>query len=370
MQALKMPPAAASTDLAPAAARERQLDGVTQSLLVHAAGAPVKLGVAEGVLLHVLDQRPSAALLEAQRPTSQAPSSRLASSGLSSPPSGPSRASPSRSRREAISSTRRGSGDPAGSAACCPPSVRIASAIAACAHLAGLPCRAAGARPPAPQVREELARCRRLRRLGVGAPDVDAGVVVAAADADPVTGRDVHRGGPVELGRPGAVADLPDREQRGQALAVARAERRADRVVGVGQGADDVALVHVGGAQLEVAAVGLQPLVVLGRDPVAEDVHRLGLAAEARGQLLRDEHVGAVGDLEDAVDRVVVGDRHEVHAAALGQRVDLLWRGRALGQAERPLDAELRDLRGGGVAVQVGPAGRHGRRRGLLYLLS
>ena len=74
-------------------------------------------------------------------------------------------------------------------------------------------------------------------------------------------------------------------------------QRRADRVVGVGERAHDLALVHVGGAHLHVAAVGLQPLVVLGGDPVAEHVHRLRLAAEVRGQLLGDEHVGAIGDL-------------------------------------------------------------------------
>ncbi len=104
--------------------------------------------------------------------------------------------------------------------------------------------------------------------------------------------------GPVELARAGAVADLPDRRTArpggggGAALSGAR-----DRVVGVRERARDLALVHVGGAQLDVAAVRLQPLVVLGRDAVAEHVHRLWLAAEVRGQLLGDEHVGAVGDL-------------------------------------------------------------------------
>ena len=119
-----------------------------------------------------------------------------------------------------------------------------------------------------------------------------------------------------------------------------RRERRGDGVVGVRERADDVALVHVGGAQLDVAAVGLQPLVILGGDPVAEHVHRLGLAAEVGGQLLRDEHVGSIGDLEHAGDRVVVGDRHEVHAAALGQRIDLRGGCGALGQAGGPLDPE------------------------------
>jgi hypothetical protein len=64
----------------------------------------------------------------------------------------------------------------------------------------------------------------------------------------------------------------------------------------------------------------------LGGDAVAEDVDRLGLALEPRRQLLGDEDVGAVGDLLDAGDRVVIGDRHEVHPATLGQLVDLLGR--------------------------------------------
>ena len=80
--------------------------------------------------------------------------------------------------------------------------------------------------------------------------------------------------------------------------------------------------------------------MVLRGDPEAQDVHGLGLAVEVRGQLLRDERAGQVGDRERAVDRVVVGDRHEVHAAALGELVDLVRRSRALGESERTLDAQ------------------------------
>ena len=110
----------------------------------------------------------------------------------------------------------------------------------------------------------------------------------------------------------------------------------------MGERAGDVALVHVGGAELDVAGVALQPLVVVGGDVVAEHVHlHGGFAAEARGELLGDEHVGTVGDLQGAVDGVVVGDGHEVHAAALGQGVDLLGRGGALGQSGGALYAEL-----------------------------
>ena len=127
---------------------------------------------------------------------------------------------------------------------------------------------------------------------------------------------------------------------------VARGQRRLDRVEGVSQRARDLVLVQVGGRRLDVARVGLQPLVVAGRDAEAEHMHGLGLAAEARGELLGDEHVRLTGDLEHAGDRVVVGDGHEVHAAALGQGMDLLGRCGALGQPQLALDPELGDLGG------------------------
>jgi hypothetical protein len=124
----------------------------------------------------------------------------------------------------------------------------------------------------------------------------------------------------------------------------------------VGPGARDAVLVEVAGHVLDIGAVGLQPLVVAGRYAVAEDVHGLRLTAERGRELLGHEDVLAVGDGERAVDRVVVGDRHEVHAAALGQGVDLFGRRRALRQAQRALHAEPAELRGGRVAVQVDPA--------------
>jgi hypothetical protein len=120
--------------------------------------------------------------------------------------------------------------------------------------------------------------------------------------------------------------------------------------------ARDLVVVQVLGDLLDVVGVGLQPLVVVGGDAVAEDVHRLRLALEPGGELLGDEDVRAVGDLQRAGDRVVIGDRHEVHPPALGQLVDLLGARGALGQPERALDPELRELRGGRVAVQVHPA--------------
>jgi hypothetical protein len=183
-------------------------------------------------------------------------------------------------------------------------------------------------------------------------------MVVGAADAGAAVRVDVDGGRQVELGRARAVAYLPDREELRQAPAVARRERRPDGVEGMRQRARDRVLVQVGGDDLDVAGVRLQPVVVVLCDAQAEDVHELRLATEASGELLRDERVRAVGDLQCAGDRVVVGHRHEVHAAPLGQRIDILRRSRALGQPERALHPEARDLRGGGVDVQVGSCHR------------
>jgi hypothetical protein len=80
--------------------------------------------------------------------------------------------------------------------------------------------------------------------------------------------------------------------------------------------------------------------VIVRGVPEDEHVHGPPLAGEPRGQLLGDESVVvARGDL--------------LGAAALGQLVDLLGRRRALGQAKRALNPQLRGLGGDAVAVQI-----------------
>jgi hypothetical protein len=78
-------------------------------------------------------------------------------------------------------------------------------------------------------------------------------------------------------------------------------------------------------------------------DAVAKDVYGLRLALEVRGQFLGDERVGQMIERQRAIDRVVVGDRHEVHASRLRQLVDLERGGGAFGDAQRALDPELGD---------------------------
>ena len=134
---------------------------------------------------------------------------------------------------------------------------------------------------------------------------------------------------------------------------MATTQRCAYRVERMGQRAGDPVGVQVLRTVLDIAAVQLEPLVVGARDVEAEDVDCLRLAAEASGQLLGNEYVGATGDLDHSVNRVVIGDRYEVHAAPLRELVDLLGRCCALRQAERALYAQARYRGCAGVTVQV-----------------
>ncbi len=218
---------------------------------------------------------------------------------------------------------------------------------------------AAALGPAGADVREEALPVGGRRRLGPREADVDARVVVRAAGAGAAAGVDVDGGREVELTGARAVADLPDLEQLGEPAAVARLQRRGDREERVRERRDDLVLGEVDGDVLDVAREPLQRLVVGRGDPPAQDVDGLGLAAEARRELLGDEGVlVALGEGDGAVDGVVVGEGHEVHAAALGELVDLLGRRRALRKAQRARHAELGDLGCRGVAVKIDPDGR------------
>ena len=264
-----------------------------------------------------------------------------------------------RARRPRTSRARPSAARPPGPARASPsprPSARTASAIAACAHLAAEPCSPWALDAARADVREELRGRRGRRRLGPRAADVDAGVVVGAADAGAAVRVDVDRRRHVELaarasrcasprsgtaaraGGGGAAAAAPRRRRTG---APARTRSRAR-----------------GGTRRRPRRRRRAPAASSwssGVMPKQRTCTACGSPRKRGGQLLGDEHVGPVGDLQHAVDRVVVGDRHEVHPAPLGELVDLLRRRRALRQAERALDAELRDLRRGRVAVQVRP---------------
>ena len=196
------------------------------------------------------------------------------------------------------------------------------------------------------------------RRLGEGTTNVDAGVVVGTADGGAAVRLDVDEGGQVQLLGTGAVARLPDREQLREAPAVTRRERRLDREERMREGRRDLTIVEVLRARLDaVSCAPACPLVILGRDPVTEHVH--SSVARPSNQTVGSSDTNTPGrwrDLQSAGDRVVVGDRHEIHSTPLGELIDLRGLGGALGQVKRTLDPQLRQLGCRRVHVHVGAA--------------
>ncbi len=117
----------------------------------------------------------------------------------------------------------------------------------------------------------------------------------------------------------------------------------------MGQRARDLVVVEVFGARHHVPLMGSETVVIVGRDPVAQHVHGLRLILEPRRQLLGHERVRAVGQRQGAGDRVVIGDRDEVHAPPLGELVHLTGGGGALGHGVRAVARRGGDR----VAVEV-----------------
>ena len=257
--------------------------------------APVQLRVAEALLLHQASSSGS----DSSSPTasSQACSSARASAGPRSPPSTPRGRRP-RSSPAAIMAARCG--------------LAVAGVAAAEARASPAPSRRA------PTSRRALRAARAPRRGGRcrNCSGVEGGVSVhvrpmstPAWSSEPppgaAVGLDVDGGGG-SAPRARAVAASPRREELGQSAAVAR-PRAARRPRRRGARARTRSRSRAGtrrtARRSRCAGARRGPPA----DAPAEHVHGLRLALERGGQLLGHEHVGAVRDLEPAVDRVVVG---------------------------------------------------------------
>ena len=200
------------------------LDRGAQPSLVDAAGAAVEVGVREAVGLQVLDQL-APARLDADRPQpclEQRPAVVGADVGGDLALAGGALAD------HPLRHLQHGAG--VGRALAPGPSVEGEGAgrerHRRVRPLGGGALLAAGLHLGAvAQLAQKLFRRRRGRRLGEGAADVHAGVIVGTADAGSRVGFDVEDGGHVELRRARAVADLPDREELRQASPVAARQR-------------------------------------------------------------------------------------------------------------------------------------------------
>ena len=106
---------------------------------------------------------------------------------------------------------------------------------------------------------------------------------------------------------------------------------------------------------VDVSSAALDLGMLFLVDPEDVDVDALPRLGKPRFHLFRDEEIVRVGvgvqEGEAAVDRVVVGNRHEIHAALFGDPVNLF---RPVVRVPRVGDAEVLECRMNRMAVQVG----------------
>ena len=87
-------------------------------------------------------------------------------------------------------------------------------------------------------------------------------------------------------------------------------------------GAEEQVLIHQPGEQrFEIVAPALQFDVVALRDVVDADV-QLRAAGQGAGNLFAEEEIGARTQRFHGVDRIVIGDGHQIHAEPLQLLVD------------------------------------------------
>ena len=235
-------------------------DRGAQAAVVDAAGAAVEVGVGEVVGLQVGDQlAPAQVEADRRRARPRAGSGRRRG----------------RCRRRPCPRARRPRGSPFRPSSAPRPGRGAGALVPSRRSSAPSASRAPASPAPSPRA-STWRRCparRRLRRrrgaggrrnssgvsrgghLGEGAADVDAGMVVGAADAGAAVRLDVDGGRHVQLRGPRTVADLPDREQLRQSPPVAPGQRRGDVEEGVRERAGDAVLVQVCGAGLDVAGM-------------------------------------------------------------------------------------------------------------------
>ena len=181
----------------------------------------------------------------------------------------------------------------------------------------GIIARRAGHLSPAvPHGFQKGTNAVRARDFGVGQRESADGVGVASAHGGllPVLGQ--PRGGPVVEGRNVAVQRLHGGEQVFEHFEIqlrAAAGQAGENVVDAEQ---DFLFVQIRGQGGHVAAPALQFDVMPLFDAVHADVD-LGARRRGTGDLFAQEEIGIAAEMLGGVDGIVIGDRHQIHAAPL-----------------------------------------------------
>jgi hypothetical protein len=208
--------------------------------------------------------------------------------------------------------------------------------------------------------------------VGTGGEDLDPGFAVGGGEALiggeflDLRGGEAAEEGPEELAEEGvaeAVEALEMTEEEEEALDMAAGELLIEPVEGM---CDGVGEVLGGEIFLEIVDIlaEAEDIAVLGfREAPDEEVDLAMILGEPGGDLLGDEDAGEIGDLEAAVDAVVIGDGDEVHAALAKEGVELAWIGVTIGNvepAQKPLGGAVAEA-GVDVEVDLGEQGMEGK---------
>jgi hypothetical protein len=157
-----------------------------------------------------------------------------------------------------------------------------------------------------------------------------------------------------------AVEALEVTEEEKEALDVAAGEFLIEPIEGMGDGVGEVLGGEIFLKVVDVLAEAGDVAMLRLCETPDEEVDLAAVLGKPGGDLLRDEDAGEIGDVQAAVDAVVIGDGDEVHAALAQEGVELAGVGVAVGHveaAQKPLWGAAAET---GVDVEI-DLGGHGR---------
>jgi hypothetical protein len=151
----------------------------------------------------------------------------------------------------------------------------------------------------------------------------------------------------------GPVQGLKPVEEDQEPFDVAQGQPVVHREQRVSHRVQDVVCLEVIAQFIDALAYLLKLLELRFRDAEHQAVDLAAVLREVRGQFRGQKGVGQVRDGEGALDRVVVGDGHVLHAPFPGPCVDDLRFHKTLGGTDAPQDPLARTIRELAVNMQI-----------------
>ncbi len=189
---------------------------------------------------------------------------------------------------------------------------------------------------------------------GLGVRGGEAVAIGELVDFRGGEGAEDEGGGVAEEAVAQAVEALEVAEEEDELLEVRGGEFVVEAMERVRDGVGELLLREVGLEVEDVFAQALELGVLRLAQAPDEDVDGAAVFGEVGGDLLAEEDAGAIGDLEAAVDGVVVGEGDEIHAARPERIVEVAGLGVAGGKAGAAEEPFRRARAVAGVEMEIG----------------